>query len=94
MIVNYGYQDGSGTYFISVDTDKCNGCGKCVQACSYGILEMVLDEFDPFEDRMAVSVIEEHRNKLKYSCAPCKPPDDGKEQNCILACSQEAIKHF
>jgi Fe-S-cluster-containing hydrogenase component 2 len=94
MIVNYGYQDGSGTYFISVDTEKCNGCGKCVQACSYGILEMVSDEFDPFEDRMVVSVIDEHRNKLKYSCAPCKPSDSVNVLNCILACSQEAIKHF
>ena len=94
MIANYGYQDGSGMYFISVDTEKCNGCEKCVQACSNEILEMVLDEFDPLEDRMVVSVVEEHRNKLKYSCASCKPSDDGKELPCVLACSQKAIKHF
>lgn len=94
MIVNYGYQDGSGTYFITVDTEKCNGCGKCVLACTYGILELTLDEFEPLEDRMVVSVIEDHRNKLKYSCSPCKPSDNQKELPCVLACSLEAIKHF
>ena len=29
MIANYGYKDGSGDWFISIDTDRCNGCGKC-----------------------------------------------------------------
>jgi hypothetical protein len=23
MIANYGYKDGSGEYYISIDTDKC-----------------------------------------------------------------------
>lgn len=94
MIANYGYQDGSGTYYISVDTDKCDGCGKCVHACLYGVLEMVPDEFDPLEDRMMVSVIEEHRNKLKYSCALCKSSDDEEKLPCVLSCAQEALKHF
>ena len=30
MIANYGFKDGSGDWFIVIDTDKCNGCGKCV----------------------------------------------------------------
>ena len=94
MIANYGYQDGSGTYFIVVDTERCNGCGDCVQACLYGVLEMAPDEFDPLEDRTVVSVIEEHRNKLKYSCASCMRSDDKKGLPCVLACSQEALTHF
>jgi Fe-S-cluster-containing hydrogenase component 2 len=94
MIANYGYQDGSGTYFITVDTEKCDGCGKCVHACLYEVLEMVPDEFDPLTDGMVVSVVGEHRNRLKYSCASCKSSDDKKDLPCILACSQEALKHF
>ena len=50
MIANHGYTDGSGTYFISVDSEKCDGCGKCVDACPYGVLEVVDDPFDPLED--------------------------------------------
>ncbi len=30
---NYGYKDGSGEYFITIDTDLCNSCGKCAEAC-------------------------------------------------------------
>ena len=37
MIANYGYKDGSGDFFIAIDTDKCNGCGDCVSACPYGV---------------------------------------------------------
>jgi Fe-S-cluster-containing hydrogenase component 2 len=94
MIANYGYQDGSGTYFITVDTEKCNSCGDCVKACLYGVLEMASDEFDPLEDRTVVSVIEEHRNKLKYSCALCISSNEKKGLPCVLACSQEALTHF
>lgn len=38
MRANYGYKDGSGEYFITIDTDKYNGCGDCVPACPYGVL--------------------------------------------------------
>ena len=27
MIVHYGYADGSGGYYLIVDTDECDGCG-------------------------------------------------------------------
>lgn len=37
MIANYGYKDGSGDYFIAIDTDKCDGCGKYVEACPANI---------------------------------------------------------
>lgn len=94
MIVNYGYQDGSGVYFITLDTEKCNGCEKCVINCPNDILEMMPDEFDPFSDRMVAGVVEEHRNKLKYSCAMCKSSEDIKELPCAQACSQKALTHF
>ena len=66
-IANYGYTDGSGDYYLVVDTDKCDGCGKCVEACPQDVMEVIADDYD---DMVAV-VREEHRKNLKYVCAPC-----------------------
>jgi len=93
MIANYGYKDGSGDYFISIDTDKCNGCGDCIPACPATVLEMVENEFDPFAENMLAAVTEEHRKKIKYSCAPCKPTGGGKKLPCVMACELDAIAH-
>ena len=93
LIANYGYQDGSGIYFISIDTEKCDGCGKCVEVCPYKVLELVSNEYDPFDDDMVLRVVPEQRNKLKYSCAPCKSVNDKNGLHCIQACPREAIRH-
>lgn len=93
MIANYGYKDGSGEYFIAIDTDKCDGCGKCVPACPYGVLATGEDENDPFREEPVARVSEEHRKKIKYSCAPCKPDKDRKPLPCMEACEPDAITH-
>jgi len=93
MIANHGYTDGSGTYFISVDSDKCDGCGKCVDACPYGVLEVVDDPFDPLEGDRVVVVTEDQRKKIKYTCMPCKPASGERNLPCVLACPTEAITH-
>jgi Fe-S-cluster-containing hydrogenase component 2 len=89
MIVHYGYRDGSGEYFISIDTDRCNGCGRCVEVCPSGVLEMRIMMVD-LEDVLVAAVTEEHRKKIKYSCAPCKPE---KKPPCVVACEQDAIEY-
>ena len=33
MRANYGYADGTGDYYITIDTDKCEFCLKCVHNC-------------------------------------------------------------
>ena len=33
MKANYGYKDGSGEYYITIDTELCNSCSKCVEVC-------------------------------------------------------------
>ena len=47
MIANYGYKDGSGEYFIAIDTDKCDGCGDCVPVCPGKVLITDEDPNDP-----------------------------------------------
>jgi Fe-S-cluster-containing hydrogenase component 2 len=89
MITHYGYIDGSGEYYIVVDSDKCNGCGKCVEACPQTALELIT-EFIDLEDKTVAAVSETHRKKIRYTCSTCKP-----EQNqtpCVQACSSKAIK--
>jgi len=93
MKANYGYKDGSGEYFITVDTEKCTGCGDCVSACPADVFEIVADPFDPLAESEIAVVREEHRNKLKYSCAPCKPTGERPPLPCVEACKPGAIEH-
>lgn len=88
-IANYGYTDGSGDYYIVVDTDKCDGCAKCVEACPHDVLEVITDDYD---DEVVI-VREEHSKNLKYVCAPCKPVSGTRELPCETSCPGGAIKH-
>lgn len=106
MIANYGYKDGSGDYFISIDTDKCNGCEKCVEACPQSVFEIGSDDADPFREEPVAKVGEDQRKKLRYTCAPCKQylkelsgvktEESEKEIAkllCVVACETGAIGH-
>lgn len=95
MIANYGYKDGSGDFFISVDTEKCDGCEDCVTACPAGVFEMVEDEFDIDAENELAAVSREHSRKLKYSCGPCKPASgfDKSDLPCVKSCEPGAIDH-
>lgn len=94
MPANYGYSDGSGSYYIAVDTDKCNGCGDCVTACPSDVFE-VLDEDpnDPLRDDPVVIVRDDKRNKLKSECGSCKPSEDRPALRCVEACRPRALSH-
>jgi len=89
MIANYGYTNGSGDYFITIDTEQCDGCSQCVVACPQDVLETIIDDYDS----VVAAVNEEHRNKLKYSCRPCKASIKDVPLPCVAACNSGAITH-
>jgi ferredoxin len=84
MRANYGYQDGSGVYYITIDTDKCNGCGECVKVCPKELLEMVLDDYDELAPKVKDNAI----NQVGYLCEAsiCN-------YKCHEVCSEDAIEH-
>lgn len=93
MKANYGYKDGSGEYFITIDTEKCTGCGACVKVCPAGVFEIVADPYDPLAEKQVAVVKEGEHRKLKYSCAPCKPLGKRPPLPCVAACEPGAIAH-
>jgi ferredoxin len=93
MIANYGYKDGSGDFFIAIDTDKCDGCGECVSACPWGVFLVGEDPNDPLRDEPVAMVSEKQRKKLKYTCAPCKPDRNRPPLPCMQSCKSGAISH-
>ena len=91
MLANYGYKDGSGDFFITVDTDRCTACAEhpCVPACPTGVLAVEVDDYDD----TVCTVKEEHRKQIKYSCAPCKPASGWSKLPCTEACPHGALTH-
>ncbi|MGB5932988.1 MAG: 4Fe-4S binding protein, partial [Anaerolineae bacterium] len=44
-----------------MDTGECDGCGECVAACPYDVLEVAPNDMDPLADTMVAAVTEEER---------------------------------
>jgi Fe-S-cluster-containing hydrogenase component 2 len=89
LITYYGYTDGSGEYFIAVDSDKCSGCGKCIEHCPQGVLQLE-SVFVDLEDKTVAVVKEDYRHNIKYVCSECKPEQNASK--CALSCPKGAIK--
>lgn len=95
MIANYGYRDGSGEYYITIDTDRCLSCAGrwCVDACPESLFEIEVDDYD---DEVAV-VVFGGRRLLKEKCSGCKPSGDYPGRRaalpCTTACLPGALSH-
>ncbi len=94
MLANYGYKDASGEYFITIDTDKCDGCGDCVPACPARVFVVVdEDPNDPLREEPVAIVADDKTRKLKYECNPCKPSTHRPPLPCVEACPTGVIYH-
>lgn len=95
MIANYGYEDGSGFYYITIDGDICARCTKhgCVKACPRAVYVMEMDDYD---DLVAV-VAEDARKRLRELCSTCKGQNGGggteRKLPCSTACPGGALRH-
>jgi Fe-S-cluster-containing hydrogenase component 2 len=91
MKANYGYMDGSGEFYITIDTDSCMECADhpCVKACPADLFEIITDDYD---DEVA-AIREEQRKQIKYACGPCKPVADRPALPCVAACGPGALTH-
>ncbi len=87
--VHYGYSDGMGDYFITIDTSLCDGCGECVQACPSGIFIVV----DNDSGQLKAVVKEEARKKLAFLCPGFQACSSKHKVNCHSVCSRGAISH-
>lgn len=93
MLAFFGFNDGSGEWFVIADTEKCDGCGKCVEVCPANILAVGEDEYDPFNEEPVIKVKEEERKKIRYSCAGCRPGYGETPPPCVVACEPGVISH-
>ncbi len=88
MKVQYGYSDGTGEYFITIDYNLCNGCGECIKRCPAHIF---VPENDGASPRAVVK--EESRKKLASLCPGAGACPLGEKNNCLNSCPVKAISH-
>jgi predicted CoA-substrate-specific enzyme activase len=88
MKANYGYSDGTGEYFITIDTTKCDGCGECVKACPADIFIVSLGNFG----WPTAEVKDEARKKLAQLCYGYESCAKN-ETDCHRACPNDSISH-
>ncbi len=93
MKASYGYKDATGDFFITIDTDLCDGCGACITACFANVLMIGENENDPLNEKLVATIAKEQRKKIRYSCESCKPSDNRPPLPCQISCKSKSIEH-
>lgn len=88
MKIQYGYSDGMGDYFITIDTARCDGCGQCVSACPEDVFDIAADD----NSKPKAIVREGIRKKLGHVCPGLQICSE-QITTCHRACPHEAIEH-
>lgn len=89
MQANYGYVDGTGEYFIVIETDLCDGCEKCLPVCPESVFAVAPDDYGK---RVAI-VKEDLVGRISYVCPGPKGCRASQDVICQDACPQSAISH-
>jgi predicted CoA-substrate-specific enzyme activase len=89
MKISYGYSDGTGEYFLAIDTGKCDACEKCVTVCPAQILEVGRNDQGQPKARVKETV----RKKLHLVCPGFESCAKKNSQTCHSVCSGGAISH-
>jgi len=87
--VHYGYSDGTGSYFITIETGRCDGCGECVSVCPSAVFEVVKDD----DGQPKAKVKEGARKKLAFLCPGFPSCSSTLKVNCHSVCPKDAISH-
>jgi predicted CoA-substrate-specific enzyme activase len=89
MKISYGYSDGTGEYYVVLDTARCDACGKCVEACPAAVLEVAGNEQGQPKARVKETV----RKKIHIACPGHRVCAQSHPLNCQSVCPHQAISH-
>jgi len=89
MKIHYGYADGTGDYFITIDSGQCDGCGDCARVCPAAVLIVARED----GRHPKAELKEEARKNLAFLCPGFYSCSDTHKINCHSVCPKDAISH-
>ncbi len=89
MKVQYGYDDATGSYYITLDSARCDGCGKCVPVCPAGLWAVTGEN----GARQKAGIRDELRKKISYLCPGEEACRAKIGETCQGVCPKDAIRH-
>lgn len=85
MKANYGYLDATGEYYLTVDTERCNGCSECLKVCPQQVLELYEDDDGEEKVRVKEALVK----KLGFLCSGHRLRE--AKSGCGLACEKVCL---
>jgi formate dehydrogenase iron-sulfur subunit len=78
---------------VVVQQDVCNGCGYCVPACPFGVLDKRHLPREPDDAPLALSLLGSKEDGRVWKCTLCYDClKDGHEPACAKACPTDSIQ--
>ena len=85
--IQYGYNDATGDYYITIDSGKYNGFGKCETACPATIFEMISGN----GREPKAGVTKAARKRLSILCPGNNACSNANQVNCLSTCPTNVI---